>query len=59
MDPVLLVPAHPVALLEIGVRFELVHGGLVGRVREQLADLAGGEVGDADVPGQAGFEEGF
>lgn len=59
MDPVLLVPADPVALLEVGVGFKLVDVGLVGGVREQLADLAGGEVGDADVPGEAGFADGF
>ena len=48
-DGVVFVPLDEVGLLEVGVQFELVDGGLDGRLGDELVELMRGEVGDADV----------
>lgn len=59
MDAAHLVVGDPVALLQVRVEFHLVDGGRDGGVAEELVELGGGEVGDADAADAAGAEEAF
>ena len=53
-----LVVFNPGGLLEVGVGFELVDGGFDGGGGEEVVQLGGGEVGDADLADFGGEEEG-
>ena len=59
VDIVVFMPLDEIGLLQIRVGFELVDGGLDGGAGDEVGELEGGEVGDADVADFGGGEEGF
>lgn len=53
VDTVVGVELKPFVLLEVGVHFHLVDARGVGGVVQEVLELRWGEVGDADVAGEA------